>query len=81
MTASRYAQKVWFIVAIVVLGMITIPVAGTAPWGFIVTGDSRGSDNGVNATILNEIADEIIAQDAAFVLFTGDLVNSPSGMA
>ena len=44
-------------------------------WKFIVTGDSRGSDNGVNTPILTEIAAEIVNQGAEFVVFPGDLVN------
>ncbi len=43
-------------------------------WKFVVVGDSRGSDNGVNATILGEIATQIVNQDAEFVLFPGDIV-------
>ena len=47
-------------------------------WKFIVTGDSRNNDpgenNGVNITILGEIADEIVAQGVDLVLFPGDLV-------
>ncbi|MDY7010258.1 MAG: metallophosphoesterase [Planctomycetota bacterium] len=35
----------------------------------------RGDDNGVNTTILSEIAAEIINQNAEFVIFTGDLIN------
>jgi len=45
------------------------------PWRFVVTGDSRGQDNGVNTVIMNELAKEIINSHADFVLFTGDLVN------
>jgi hypothetical protein len=46
------------------------------PWKFIVTGDTRsdGEDNGVNITILSELADEIVNQNADFVLVPGDLV-------
>jgi hypothetical protein len=43
-------------------------------WKFVVTGDSRGSDNGVNTTILRELATEIVAHGADLVVFTGDLV-------
>ena len=44
------------------------------PWRFIATGDSRGSDNGVNATILGELATEIVNQSVELVIFPGDLV-------
>jgi len=44
-------------------------------WSFVIVGDSRGGDNGVNTAILSEIVKEIVAQKAEFVLFPGDLVN------
>ncbi|MHC4790010.1 MAG: metallophosphoesterase family protein [Planctomycetota bacterium] len=40
---------------------------------FVVTGDSWGNDNGVNTTILGEIAQATITEGADFILFTGDL--------
>ncbi len=43
-------------------------------WRFIVTGDSRGGDNGVNTEILGELACEIVKKKVDFVLFSGDLV-------
>lgn len=50
---------------------------GDTSWKFIISGDTRsgGENNGVNTVILGELADEIINQNADFVLFTGDLVN------
>ena len=50
-------------------------------WKFVIVGDSRGSDNGVNTAILSEISAEIISQDAEFVLFPGDLVNGSGNQA
>ncbi|UCF43750.1 MAG: metallophosphoesterase [Planctomycetota bacterium] len=44
-------------------------------WRFIVTGDSRDGDNGVNTVILGELADEIVDRQVDFVLISGDLVN------
>ena len=44
------------------------------PWSFIITGDSRGYDDGVNETILTELADEIVNANVDFLLFSGDLV-------
>jgi hypothetical protein len=44
------------------------------PWRIVVTGDSRGADNGVNAAILTEIVARIIAEEPDLVLFSGDLV-------
>ena len=60
----------------VTLFLATFSSTGFAqkPWRFIVTCDSRGYDNGINPIILNEIANEIIKQDADFVMFPGDLV-------
>lgn len=57
--------------------LLAVALTGCAepPWKFIVTGDSRGSDNGVNKTILSEIADEIVNNKVDFVLISGDLVN------
>ncbi len=47
------------------------------PWKFIVTADSRSDSasdhNGVNVTILSEIAAEVIKHDVEFFLFAGDL--------
>lgn len=40
-----------------------------------MTGDSRSDDNGVNTTILEEIAQATIDEGADFILFTGDLVS------
>jgi hypothetical protein len=45
------------------------------PWKFIVTCDSRGSDNGIEAVILSELVNEILDQGADFILFPGDLVS------
>ena len=43
-------------------------------WRFIVTGDSRGDNNGVNTAILGELAAEVVKRQVHFVLFSGDLV-------
>jgi len=53
-----------------------VSLAGCAEprWKFIVAGDSRGGDNGVNTTILGELADEIVKRQVDFVLLSGDLV-------
>lgn len=47
---------------------------GQEKWIFVVVGDSRGSDVGVNSKILSEVAAEIIRVNPDFVLFPGDLV-------
>lgn len=48
------------------------------PWKFVTVNDSRGSDNGINASILSEIASAIIDERAKIVLFPGDLVEGKS---
>jgi len=50
-------------------------------WRFIVTGDSRGEDNGVNTVIVGELADEIIDRQVDFVLISGDLVTGYNDQA
>jgi len=50
-------------------------------WRFIVTGDSRGEDNGVNTVILGELADEILDRQVDFVLISGDLVTGYNDQA
>jgi len=59
-----------------ILFLAAVSLAGCAEprWKFIVTGDSRGGDNGVNTTILGELATEIIKSQVDFVLISGDLV-------
>ncbi len=42
---------------------------------FVVTGDTRGSDNGVNTTILGEIAQAALDENVDFIVVAGDLVN------
>ena len=43
-------------------------------WHFIVVGDSRGKDTGVNTEILSEVVAEIVSNNPDFVLFPGDLI-------
>ncbi len=63
-----------------VVGMLLGPAAFAVaqPWRIVVTGDSRGTNNGVNTAILTEIAARIIAEQPDLVLFTGDLVMGSS---
>lgn len=64
---------------LVVLGGVLSGAAwGQAAYKFVVIGDSRGTDNGVNATILGEMRDAAIAEDPDLVLVTGDLVTNGS---
>jgi len=59
--------------------LVIISLGGSAAepsWRFIVTGDSRGNDNGVNTVIMGELAAEIVKKQVDFVLFSGDLVQA-----
>ena len=73
---SRWDYRQCFRIGVVCLLAVVFGSVSFAepPWKFIIVGDSRGNDNGVNADILSEIADEIVAQGVDFVLFPGDLV-------
>ena len=57
--------------------LIILPTTCLAqePWKFIVTCDSRGSDNGIQPIILGELVNEILDQGVDFVLFPGDMVS------
>ena len=44
-------------------------------WRFAVTGDSRGSDNGVNRDVLTRLTVALLGEAPALVLFSGDLVD------
>jgi len=48
------------------------------PWKFIFICDSRGQDDGIQATVLSELVTEILRQDVDLVLFPGDLVSGHS---
>jgi Calcineurin-like phosphoesterase len=48
-------------------------------WKFCVTGDSRGSDNGINSAVLKRLVVEIKKEQPEYVLFVGDLVNGYTG--
>ncbi|UCG56021.1 MAG: metallophosphoesterase [Phycisphaerales bacterium] len=63
-----------FVCAVVFCVVSSSRTLAEEPWRFIVTGDSRGSDNGVNRVILDELVVEILSRDVEFVLFSGDLV-------
>lgn len=52
--------------------ILSLPANATT---FVVFGDSRGDDRGVNTTILTKIVNQIIKINPAFCLFTGDMVN------
>jgi len=46
-------------------------------WKFAMTCDSRGYEDGVNKTILGELAGQLVSQNVDFVLFPGDLITGP----
>ena len=48
-------------------------------WRFVVLGDSRGNDDGVNLPVLQELAHAVARERPAFVLFSGDLVIGGAG--
>jgi hypothetical protein len=84
MEVSRIGKESSAQLFLAVLLLIILPATAFAqstgvltdkPWKFIVTCDSRGSDNGIQRTILNELVSEIISQDVDFLLFPGDLVS------
>jgi 3',5'-cyclic AMP phosphodiesterase CpdA len=50
-------------------------------WSFIVTGDSRDGENGVNTLILSELAAQIVKAKPDFVLISGDLVSGYNDQA
>ena len=62
-----------FIMAVFIVSL-SISTVSAESWKFIVSGDSRGSDNGVNTTILAEIASQVIIQNPEFIIVPGDLV-------
>ena len=55
--------------------LVLCAVAGADITRFIVCGDSRGGDNGVDSAILGELVTAIKAEHADLVVFTGDLVS------
>jgi hypothetical protein len=60
------------------IGASLLLASGTASaetWRFVVTGDSRGKDGGVDAEVLGETARAAVAEGAEMVVFTGDLVS------
>lgn len=66
---------------VVALWTTYAPAVAQTPWRFVMTGDSRGTDNGVNTAILSELVAQIVAEQPALVLFAGDLVTGSSDTA
>ena len=79
MMGRRNALRVVFIS--VFFAAVSLTGCSGPSWKFIVTGDSRGDDNGVNTVILGELAAEVVKKQVDFVLFSGDLVNGQGDQA
>ena len=71
MKASRFFA-LSFVLLMILFGVSSVY---SAPFRFISMADSRGVNNGVNDTVLSDIVDLILLEDAEFVLFSGDLVS------
>ncbi|MHC4726085.1 MAG: metallophosphoesterase family protein [Planctomycetota bacterium] len=67
-----------FVLSVLCLVIFSSTGFAQEPWRFIVTCDSRGSNNGINQIILSELVTEIKNQGVDFVLFSGDLVSGHS---
>ncbi len=68
------------LVSVLVLFIASTTFGQTTKWRFIAVGDTRGSvsTEPVNSTVLGELADQIVSQQAEFVMVPGDLVYSGS---
>jgi len=76
MPNSRTLSKKLSLLVLIGIVVLLLPATSKAELVcFVVTGDSRGDDNGVNTTILEEIAQATLDEGADFILFAGDLVN------
>ncbi len=62
---------------LLIAALTTVGFAQT-PWRFIVTCDSRGSDEGIAKIVLAELVTEIKNNNVDFVMFPGDLVSGHS---
>ncbi|MGA1980771.1 MAG: metallophosphoesterase [Sedimentisphaerales bacterium] len=79
MMGRRNALRAIFIAVFLAVASLT-GCAGPS-WQFIVTGDSRGDNKGVNTVILGELAAEAVKKQVDFVLFSGDLVYGRANQA
>jgi hypothetical protein len=71
-------NTVRFVCTLLFLTVLSSTSFAETPWKFAVTCDSRGDDNGVNTTILGELATELVNQGVDFVLFAGDQISGYS---
>jgi len=65
-----------FLLFVFVLAGLPALAWGASISRFVVTGDSRGGDNGINSAILSELVPAIVAEQADLVVFSGDLTNN-----
>ena len=74
---SRYLLH-FALCGLVLLITTASTLAQTTKWKFIAVGDTRGSNSAApaNTEIVSELANQIVAQQAKFVLVPGDLVYS-----
>jgi hypothetical protein len=63
------------LIALVLVGF-SLCASAADSYKFIVTGDSRGSTNGINLPVIQELVNAILTENADLVLFSGDLVDS-----
>jgi PKD repeat protein len=79
-TRSRLTAVTAAAAILLALAGLTTPANAQTPWRFVVVGDTRSGDGAtaINAEIVSELANEIVRQDARFVLVPGDLVYSGS---
>jgi hypothetical protein len=74
---KRHIVNIVSVLAVVVAAFFVAPMVQerVVPWKFVVCGDSRGTDNGINSPIVQEMADALIKENPRFVVFTGDLID------
>ncbi len=70
---ARY--KIWpFSFIIIFLIMLLASSTCFADFSFIVMGDSRGNDRGINEEIFRRILERITSDEPDFIVFVGDLI-------
>jgi hypothetical protein len=73
-TRPRLARFLAATLVLLALAGLAAPVNAQTPWRFVVVGDTRSASSGevINAPIVAELANEIVRQDARFVLVPGE---------
>lgn len=70
-------RRVFLVVALAVLLVAWVALPSFA-WKFVAMADSRGSNNGVNTTVLTQVINQVNKEGAELVLFGGDAVSGSS---